>query len=183
MIQPDSSSGTIGIYVYMGGIGFQQFCILVFASIAVRFYIVMQRLAHSNSIPPSRQNHWKLLLCALLATLAAISIRIVFRLVEFASGLEPEDNPIPFHEAYFYTLDGVPMLFACIFMNVFHPGRFLQGEGSEFPRIPRKERKAAKKAKKMAKVAMKEEEKARKKRNKAKRYDSGYNEETLLQEV
>jgi len=58
----------------------------------------------------------------------------VFRLVEFSSGNKPS-NPIPFHEAYFYVLEAVPMLLAVLSFNIIHPGSFLVGPDSELPGI------------------------------------------------
>jgi len=90
-----------------------------------------------------------------------ITIRIIYRLVEFAAGVNPDKNPIPFHEFYFYVFDALPMFAACVAMNAVHPGRVLQGDGSEFPRgLSRKEKKEAKRVKKEGKKALKEEKKA-----------------------
>ncbi|KAM7212587.1 hypothetical protein V8F06_012046 [Rhypophila decipiens] len=72
-----------------------------------------------------------------------IFIRIMFRIVEFAKGFGPE-NPIPFNEVYIYALDVLPMMVALLILAVFHPGRFLIGPDSEFPKISRKEKKAIK---------------------------------------
>lgn len=66
-------------------------------------------------------------------------------------------------------LDALPMLIAIALMNIVHPGRVLQGEGSEFPKGPtRKEKKAAKKARKEATRAAKEEKRALKEERKMK---------------
>lgn len=54
------------------------------------------------------------------------------------------------------------MLVALLVLCIFHPGRFLVGPESEFPRLSRKEKKAIKKEKKAQKAAAKEEKKARK---------------------
>lgn len=59
------------------------------------------------------------------------------------------------------ALDALPMFVAIVLMNVVHPARILQGEGSEFPKGPsRKEKKEAKRIKKEAKRLAKEEKKA-----------------------
>lgn len=91
----------------------------------------------------------------------------MYRLAEFSSGVEPEHNPIHRSEAYFMVLDALPVLMACVLLNVVHPGRILQGDGSEFPKGPsRKEKKEAKRVvkeeKKEAKRAKKEERKFKK---------------------
>ena len=159
----------------MGGIGLQEFCILIFTSIAIKFSLIMRRqereLASSrHQILDGKPNNWRVLLYVLYASLTLITIRIIFRMVEFASGIDPSKNPIPYHEAYFMALDALPMFIAIALMNVVHPGRVLQGEGSEFPKGPtRKEKKEAKRIKKEEKRRVKEEEKALKEERKMKK--------------
>ncbi|KAH7410839.1 RTA1 like protein-domain-containing protein [Cadophora sp. MPI-SDFR-AT-0126] len=171
MIQPSASykSQMLGIHIYMGGIGFQELCILLFTAIAIRFAIIMRQHERTHGITSSTQildgkpHNWRTLLYVLFAALVLITIRIIFRMVEFASGLDADKNPIPYHEAYFMALDALPMLIAGILFNVVHPGRVLRGEGSEFPKGPsRKEKKEAKRIKKEGKAIAKEMEKAAK---------------------
>ena len=64
-----------------------------------------------------------------------MKLRIIFRLVEYSHGFK---SNIPEHEAYQYSLDSVPMLFALVILNVFHPGRIMSGRASNLP--SRKER-------------------------------------------
>jgi hypothetical protein len=168
MISPGSSASSVmtGIHVYMGGIGLQEFCILIFTSIAIKFAFVMRQrereLASSrNQILDGKPNNWRTLLYVLFASLALITVRIIFRMVEFASGIDPSKNPIPYHEAYFMCLDALPMFIAITLMNIVHPGKILRGEGSEFPKGPtRKQKKEAKRIKKEEKRLAKEEKKA-----------------------
>jgi len=145
----------------MGGIGLQEACIIVFTSIAIRFHLTMRQRTTSSSprtlLHSARPDNWGLLLYALYAVLALITTRIIYRMVEFSSGLDPAKNPVPFHEAYFYALDGLPMWAACVILNICHPGRVLKGEGSEFPSLSRKEKKALKREKKEAKRYRQEE--------------------------
>jgi hypothetical protein len=177
MISPGANPSTVmtGIHVYMGGIGLQEFCILIFTSIAVKFSLIMRKrereLAGSrHQILDGKPNNWRVLLYVLYASLTLITVRIIFRMVEFASGIDPSKNPIPYHEAYFMALDALPMFIAIALMNVVHPGRILQGEGSEFPKGPtRKEKKEAKRVKKEEKRRVKEEKKALKEERKMKK--------------
>jgi hypothetical protein len=81
---------------------------------------------------------WKPLLFALYSALALITARIVFRLVEFTSGF---NGPIPRTEWPYYAFDAVPMLLASIVFNLAHPGRYLVGPESEFPKKPKKGKK------------------------------------------
>jgi hypothetical protein len=169
LIQPGTSLSTqmLGIHLYMGGIGLQQFCILIFLCIAIKFHLVMNQRERGAQVIDDKPRNWRTLHYILYASLALITTRIIFRLVEFASGLDPTKNPIPFHEAYFMCLDALPMFIAIALMNVVHPGSVLKGEGSEFPKGPtRKEKKAAKKEKKAAKKVDKTEKKALKEQKK-----------------
>jgi hypothetical protein len=119
--------------------------------------------ANGSQILDGRPHNWAALLYVLFACLALITIRIIFRMVEFATGLDPSKNPIPYHEVYFLVLDALPMLIAILLLNVIHPGRVLQGEGSEFPKGPsRKEKKEAKRVKKEEKSMEKQMKKAAK---------------------
>ncbi|KAG4432459.1 hypothetical protein IFR05_012049 [Cadophora sp. M221] len=169
LIEPSNSQKTqmMGIHIYMGGIGFQELCILLFTAIAVRFAIIMRRLERSQGVMSSEQildgkpHNWRTLLYVLFAALALITVRIIFRMVEFASGLDADKNPIPFHEAYFMALDALPMFVAGVLFNIVHPGRVLRGEGSEFPKgLSRKEKKEVKRVKKEGKRLAREEKKA-----------------------
>ncbi|KAL8658486.1 MAG: hypothetical protein Q9202_007549 [Teloschistes flavicans] len=120
----------LGLHIYMGGVGFQEFFVLVFCYIAFRF---SQQLKREN---PTRLSQAQLLLYAQYAVLVLITVRIVFRLIEYASGL---DSSIPNHEAYQYVFDTLPMLFALVVYNAIHPGRIMPGQESDFP--SRKDRK------------------------------------------
>lgn len=76
--------------------------------------------------------------------------RIIYRLIEYASGDNPS-NPLPYHEVYFYALDALPMSLAIILMCITHPGHVLKGPKSEFPKLSKSQKKAAKRAAKMGK--------------------------------
>lgn len=76
--------------------------------------------------------------------------------MEWAAGSEPDKNPIPFHEAYVFGLDALPMLLCVGLLNLVHPGRVLQGENSEFPKgLTRREKKEGKRIKKAEKAERK----------------------------
>lgn len=94
-------------------------------------------------------------------------MRIIYRLVEFAGGVTP-DNPIPFNEVYSYTLDAFPMMVAFLILAIWHPGRVLQGPHSDF-KLARAEKKAAKAAKKEDKRYRKDTRKQDRKQRKADR--------------
>ncbi|KAG9242112.1 RTA1 like protein-domain-containing protein [Calycina marina] len=144
MISPGSSNMMLGIHIYMGGIGFQEICIIGFMSIAIKFHLKMLEEGRNRKLD-DRPRNWQPLMYVMYVCLVLITIRIIFRLVEFAAGMDPTKNPIPFHEAYFLVLDCVPMLICCLLVNCVHPGRILVGENSEFPKsISRKEKASQK---------------------------------------
>ncbi|MCJ1485727.1 hypothetical protein MMC06_005902 [Schaereria dolodes] len=122
-----------GIHVYMGGIGLQQFFIVVFLGLAVKFHVTMLGMERSGALVGTGKGGWRRLLFTLYGSLALISVRIFFRLIEFSAG-NGSNNPLPFHEAYFYVFDAVPMFFALVAMNITHPGRVLVGPDSELPK-------------------------------------------------
>lgn len=100
-----------------------------------------------------------------------VQVRIIFRIAEFAGGITP-DNPVPFHEEYSYALDCFPMMVALLILAVLHPGRYLIGPESEFPRLSRKEKKALKEEKKAQKQEKKEAKKRARAEQKAERSGS-----------
>jgi RTA1 like protein len=53
-------------------------------------------------------------------------------MVEFSGG-QTSSNPLPYHEAYFYILEAVPMLLAILAFNIIHPSSVLVGPDSEVP--------------------------------------------------
>jgi hypothetical protein len=121
-----------GIHIYMGGIGLQELFVIIFLALAVKFHIEMLK-AEKGSLLAGPKTRWRQLLFALYASLIAITVRIIFRLVEFSAG-NTESNPLPNREAYFYVFDGIPMFIAIMIWNLAHPGATLQGPESQLPR-------------------------------------------------
>ncbi|KAM0141532.1 hypothetical protein ACHAO1_001720 [Botrytis cinerea] len=134
-----------GLHVYMVGVGIQQFFIFVFLFFAFKFHQTLRSQSRQN-VYTSRQA-WSLLY-ALYAVILLITIRIIFRLVEYSQGLK---SSIPNHEAFQYSLDSVAMLFALVILNIFHPGRIMADSDSSIP--GRKARKSKTFRTKMQKVA------------------------------
>ena len=117
----------------MGGIGMQQFFILCFLAVAVQFQRQM-----NCGMPGAAKSRPLVLLYVVYAVLLLITIRIIFRLIEYGNGYE---SGTPVHEAHQYALDSTPMLIALASFNIVHPGRIVPGKESDLP--SRKMRKQA----------------------------------------
>jgi hypothetical protein len=120
-----------GIHVYMAGIGIQQFFIVCFLVLAFQFHRLMLKLDRAGRLFGEKQN-WRKLLYVLYASLLFITVRIFYRLIEFASGYG-ENNPIPYHEWYIYVFDGIPMALAVLVWNFAPPGAVMQGPDAKMP--------------------------------------------------
>ncbi|XXG95356.1 hypothetical protein Hte_001618 [Hypoxylon texense] len=122
------------IHIYMGGIGLQQLFIAIFVAFALKFQVEMHRQGGPKREPRAGwRSGWRPLLFVLYASLICITIRIVFRLVEFSSGSTGVSNPLLTNEIYFYVLEATPMLMAIFTFNIIHPGSVLFGQESEMP--------------------------------------------------
>ncbi|EEH44388.2 uncharacterized protein PADG_00677 [Paracoccidioides brasiliensis Pb18] len=134
MTSDDGDLVKIGINVYMGGIGLQELFIILFFIMAGRFQYLMTQL----EIHQPQHLPWRRHLYSLYAALVLITIRIVFRLVEYSSGTE---SGLAISEAAFYCLEAVPMFTGLVLFNVLHPGHVLVGPESEFPKKVKKSKK------------------------------------------
>ena len=122
-----------GLHIYMGGVGLQQVFIIAFSVLLWRF-----QQHYKNSAPYSTSTTRLVLqlVYVLYAVLVLITIRIIFRLVEYSQGL---DSGIPTKEAYTFVLESLPMFVAVLLLNIVHPGRVMPGSESNLP--GRKQRK------------------------------------------
>ncbi|EPS29314.1 putative lipid transporter atnI [Penicillium oxalicum] len=155
---------TIGLNIYMGGIGLQEAFILCFLVLAIKLHRRMIRLERSEEEANDRlfktPFNWRWMFYVLYFCLGMITIRIIFRISQYAQGTSPT-NPVLTTEAYEYVFDAVPMFLAVLVLNIIHPGRVLQGPDSGFSAMRRAE-KQAKKNKKMEKKQAKEDERMQK---------------------
>ncbi|KAF7981054.1 hypothetical protein HWV62_35518 [Athelia sp. TMB] len=142
---------SLGKDIYMGGIGMQQFFIFLFLALVIMFHRRVLALERSWVLVTTGRTQWRMMLYCLYTSLLLITIRIVYRLIEFSRGTG-SNNPIPYHEFYMYVLDALPMFLALAAMSIGHPGRTLIGPDSEFPHFTRKEKKAMKAAAQMSKL-------------------------------
>jgi hypothetical protein len=120
------------IHIYMGGIGLQEFFIVIFVVLCVLFQRKMHEMNQQGGIKAFFTSDWGMLLCTLYFSLAMISVRIFYRLIEFSSGTG-QDNALVTHEIYFYVLEAAPMFLALLAFNIVHPGMIMTGPGSEMP--------------------------------------------------
>ncbi|OBS21517.1 hypothetical protein FPOA_07854 [Fusarium poae] len=120
------------IHIYMGGIGLQEFFIVIFIILCIVFQRKMHEIQLEKGIKAFIASDWGKLICALYFSLAMISVRIIYRLIEFSGG-EGQGNPLVTHEIYFYILEAAPMLLALLAFNIVHPGRVMQGPLSDMP--------------------------------------------------
>ena len=154
MLSPSNDPKTmdLGKNIYMAGVGIQELFIILFTVLIVKFHVDL--VHRERETPSSAHLRWKWLTYALYAALTLISIRIIFRLVEFSAGADVS-NPLPYHEVYPLVFDAFPMVTAITILTAIHPGIALKGPQSEFP--SRKQKRAEKKAKKAKKVALRGE--------------------------
>ena len=124
-VRGDPDLPMLGIHVYMGGIGFQQLCIFIFLALAIRFHKKLRLLPSS-----AERSTGLLLLYVEYSVLLLITVRIIFRLIEYSNGIE---STIPKQEAYQYVFDSTLMLIASVLFNIFHPGRLMPGKEANLP--------------------------------------------------
>ncbi|KAL9052999.1 MAG: hypothetical protein Q9162_005055 [Coniocarpon cinnabarinum] len=146
----NDSTTRSGLNVFNAGAGVQQGFIVIFVGI-LSFFAFTARRAETRQNAPLRPQGWKFLTFALYVALAMISVRCIFRLCEYS---KLDDNPLLYVEAYEYGLDAVPMLLASSVFCVLHPGLFLVGPESTWPKS-RKGKKALKQQEKEEKAARK----------------------------
>lgn len=64
-----------GTHIYMGGIGLQEFFIVVFLGLGIKFQIEMLKLERNKEVPFEKQN-WRRMLYTLYAALLFITVSI-----------------------------------------------------------------------------------------------------------
>ncbi|KAF2430366.1 hypothetical protein EJ08DRAFT_670506 [Tothia fuscella] len=152
----DIFSFILGMTIYRVGIAVQELFIILFLVLTQKFHSRMSQLDRAGQIP--RRQRWRALIWTIYFVLALITMRIIYRFIEFSQGVS-SSNPILAHEGYTFGLDALPMLLAAVLSNVVHPGIVLKSPEGEFPRLSRKEKKALKEEEKQAKEVTKNEKK------------------------
>ena len=152
------STQRTGLHIYMGGIGLQELLIVIFTALALCFHKELNRRYTTSPPPEAEGSNLRTLdaahttLYTLYTVLGLISIRIIFRLVEYSSGT---NSYLTDHEWPSYVFDFTVMTIALTVLVVLHPGRFLRGEGSEFPKLSKQEKREEKRAYKDARIKAK----------------------------
>ncbi|KAH7350467.1 RTA1 like protein-domain-containing protein [Pyrenochaeta sp. MPI-SDFR-AT-0127] len=147
----------IGKTIYMSGLALQQFFILLFLALIVRFHLDALNLDGQGLLCSQTGNgnkRWRYLTYTLYTVLVLITMRIIFRVVEFSGGMDPKVNQLPYKEGFALGLDAFPMALAVVLFALVHPGLVLKGSESELP--SRMEKKANKKAKREAKKILRQ---------------------------
>ncbi|KAJ5734846.1 hypothetical protein N7533_013249 [Penicillium manginii] len=143
----DNSTINTGLHIYTAGVALQQFFIICFTVLSVIF-----RRRLSRECDPERAKSVQPLLYTLYLSLALISFRVIFRIIEFAGDNTSKlATTISNHEIFIYIFDSLPMFFALVIFNVIHPGKIFVGPDANWPKPSKEEKKAAKQAKKEAK--------------------------------
>ena len=111
----------VGFDIYTGGVGLQQAFLFFFTALVVVFHLRMRDPRHRA---PSRPANWKPILFTLYASITFLSIRILYRIVEFGRGANSTEQT---HEVYYYIFDAAPILISFVLWALIHPGPVLQG--------------------------------------------------------
>lgn len=121
-----------GLNIYMGGIGTQEGFIVLFLGLVVTFHRNQLQAERLGRLADDKKGGWRWMIYALYGCLLAITIRIIYRLVEFSGGLDAS-NTLPSNERVLYVLESTPMWFAIFVWNIVHPGRFIHGADAKMP--------------------------------------------------
>ncbi|KAH8829938.1 RTA1 domain-containing protein [Flagelloscypha sp. PMI_526] len=126
----------LGLHIYQGGVGLQEFFVVIFTAITIRTHLTISRFYNTY-----REENWKKLIWTLYVVLILITIRIIYRIAEYTTGF---DSGLIRDEKWFYILEAGPMLICLLLFNIIHPGTALIGPESEFPKKEKKKKKSKK---------------------------------------
>ncbi|KAF3009926.1 hypothetical protein E8E13_011019 [Curvularia kusanoi] len=121
-----------GLDIYMGGIGMQEGFIVLFLGLVVKFHCDQLQAERTGRLAADKFRGWRALIYALYGCLMAITVRIIYHLVEFSGGLD-DTNPLPKNEPILYVLESTPMWLAILVWIIVHPGRFIHGQDAKMP--------------------------------------------------
>jgi hypothetical protein len=142
------STKRTGYNIYSAGVGIQMGFILWFVALVLRFHNKLRKPEVYELFDESRVAlvSIKRMIYALYAVLVLILYRNAWRLAEYATGA---DSPLRLNEWWFYVFDALPMAWAMILLNIFHPGRVLQGPRADFSGKKKSRRQARRERKRI----------------------------------
>jgi hypothetical protein len=123
--KPDTKAITLGSWITVAGLAVQlvSFCLFTFLALWI------QR-SPKNTLKGSSEH--KKLFTGLYLTIVFVSIRNIFRFVEFVQGavltwpvMDPNTYVLSEKEVLFYTLDTLPILFCFVGFIVYNPANLL----------------------------------------------------------
>ncbi|WZH42148.1 Rtm1-like protein [Fusarium acuminatum] len=116
----------IGVKVLVAGLSFQLVAFSLFLCVFRRFHVLAGRMAVDNA-----PTGWRKVVLAVYISsiLIMVSIRCVFRVVEFAGG---RDSYAFIHEWPFWVFESLPMVGAIGIFCIYHPSRYLGSHGPRF---------------------------------------------------
>ncbi|KAL5350220.1 hypothetical protein ACLOAV_005258 [Pseudogymnoascus australis] len=119
----EGSNATLGENVLIAGLATQLAAFTFFVGVLRRFH----QLANTEGRADAPRG-WRKVLLAVYVSSGLIIIRCIYRLIEFALGIDG----YPFeHEWMFYVFDSLPMLVAIIMFCIYHPAKYLPNQTSE----------------------------------------------------
>ncbi|KAF2491019.1 RTA1 like protein [Lophium mytilinum] len=117
------NSAKVGTDVLIAGLSTQVGTFVWFLAIVWRFSVLTKR---GGLVVDGAPEGWLKVLWAIYASSALILVRCVYRVIEFALGIDG----YPFtHEWVFYVFESLPMLPAISVFCVYHPARYLGKAG------------------------------------------------------
>ncbi|KAK3349348.1 RTA1 like protein-domain-containing protein [Lasiosphaeria hispida] len=117
------STADVGVKILIAGLGLQAVAFLFFMAIFARFHFLARRAAVGEA-PVG----WERVVVAVYVSSVLILIRCIYRVAEFAEGVEGYSFT---HEWMFWVFEAVPMLVAIGVFCVFHPSAYPGHDGGK----------------------------------------------------
>ncbi|RTE82339.1 hypothetical protein BHE90_003180 [Fusarium euwallaceae] len=112
----------IGRNVLIGGLAFQLIAFSLFLCVFRRFHVLANRMAVDDA-----PNGWQKVVLAVYVSSALIMVRCIYRVCEFAEGM----NGYAFrNEWLFWVFESLPMIGAIGIFCIYHPSRYLGRDGA-----------------------------------------------------
>ncbi|KAI9151850.1 RTM1 [Paramyrothecium foliicola] len=116
------SSGRTGRYILIGGLAFQLVAFSLFLAVFGRFHVLGNRMAVDTA-----PQGWRQVVKSVYVSSSLIMIRCVYRVCEFAEGM---DGYAFRTEWLFWVFEALPMSIAIGIFCFYHPSRYLGSNGS-----------------------------------------------------